>query len=492
MSLTPEDLPAVVARHVDAVEAIDVHTHLLPPTHADLLPSGVDEMMTYHYLVAELFMVLPACESEEDSATVAGATPQPPPSPDEFFSWPKPRQADLVFEELFVKRTPISEACRGVITALGSLGLGSLLREARGATGHGPSATSSRLAPLRAWFASQPLDAHMERVFVQAKLKYAVMTNIPFVPEEAVHWFPSGNAAEQGGPATPLAHMSPRLRPALRVDPLLSADWPVLKATLARATPPYPPTCAGLRRFLKDWVGRMRPLYLMASTPAGFTYVPTPRQPPKRKRNDDAQLAPEASRTDSQDSAAAEKAAQLPGAAVLLEEVLIPTAIDCKLAIALKVGAVRGANPALRTGGDGVEVADLSFIWKLCKLYPNVKFLLTVLSAVNQHELCVLARKFGNLHVYGCWWFCNNPSIIETTTRMRLEMLGTAFTCQHSDARVLEQLLYKWQHSREAIAPVLAAQYAKLLRAGWELTEGDVQRDVELLFGGAFEAFLAK
>jgi hypothetical protein len=230
----------------------------------------------------------------------------------------------------------------------------------------------------------------------------------------------------------------------------------------------------------------------MASTPAGFTYVPTPRQPPKRKRNDDAQLAPEASRTDSQDSAAAEKAAQLPGAAVLLEEVLIPTAIDCKLAIALKVGAVRGANPALRTGGDGVEVADLSFIWKLCKLYPNVKFLLTVLSAVNQHELCVLARKFGNLHVYGCWWFCNNPSIIETTTRMRLEMLGTAFTCQHSDARVLEQLLYKWQHSREAIAPVLAAQYAKLLSAGWELTEGDVQRDVELLFGGAFEAFLAK
>ena len=108
-------------------------------------------------------------------------------------------------------------------------------------------------------------------------------------------------------------------------------------------------------------------------------------------------------------------------------------------------------------------------------------------------EVCpVGARKFGNLHVYGCWWFCNNPSIIETTTRMRLEMLGTAFTCQHSDARVLEQLLYKWQHSREVIAPVLATQYAKLMRAGWEVSEDDVQRDVKLLFGGAFEAFLAK
>ncbi len=61
----------------------------------------------------------------------------------------------------------------------------------------------------------------------------------------------------------------------------------------------------------------------------------------------------------------------------------------------------------------------------------------------------MLGRKFGNLHVYGCWWFCNQPSIIESTTRMRLEMLGTAFTAQHSDARVLEQVLYKWAHSRQ-------------------------------------------
>mmetsp|Transcript_41950 Transcript_41950/g.139472 ORF Transcript_41950/g.139472 Transcript_41950/m.139472 type:complete len:167 (-) Transcript_41950:107-607(-) len=162
------------------------------------------------------------------------------------------------------------------------------------------------------------------------------------------------------------------------------------------------------------------------------------------------------------------------------------------LPLALKVGAVRGANPALQAGGDGVEVSRLDWLRTLCAGYPSVKFLVTVLSAVNQHELCVLARKFGNLHVYGCWWFCNNPSIIETTTRMRLEMLGTAFTCQHSDARVLDQLVYKWAHSREAVTPVLATQYRKLLEAGWPLSEADVERDVGLLFGGAYEEFLAK
>jgi len=75
---------------------------------------------------------------------------------------------------------------------------------------------------------------------------------------------------------------------------------------------------------------------------------------------------------------------------------------------------------------------------------------------------------------------------------MRLEMLGTAFTSQHSDARVLDQLLYKWTHSRAAIAPVLIEQYRKLAAAGWSLTKEDVQRDVAMLFGGSFEAFLAK
>ena len=36
-----------------------------------------------------------------------------------------------------------------------------------------------------------------------------------------------------------------------------------------------------------------------------------------------------------------------------------------------------------------MEVADLSFVRQLCVRFPHVKFLLTVLSSDNQHELCV-------------------------------------------------------------------------------------------------------
>jgi hypothetical protein len=298
------------------------------------------------------------------------------------------------------------------------------------------------------------------------------VTNIPFAPEEAVHFI-------RGPAGGPPPEITPRLRTALRVDPILAADWVGICAALKRSALPYEPTIGGCRAYLQHWVKRVKPLYLMASTPPGFKYTPSQRS---RKRDADGEPAP----------APSQGGASGPSATDLLEKVLLRVAAEERLPIALKIGAVRGVNPALRTGGDGVEVADLSCVRNLCTAYPSVKFLVTVLSADNQHELCVLARKFGNLHVYGCWWFCNNPSIIEATTAMRLEMLGSAFTCQHSDARVLDQLLYKWKHSREAIAPVLAAQYRKLIQAGWAVSEDDVRKDVQLLFGGAFEAFLAK
>ena len=124
--------------------------------------------------------------------------------------------------------------------------------------------------------------------------------------------------------------------------------------------------------------------------------------------------------------------------------------------------------------------------------YPENKFMVTMLARENQHELCVAARKFRNLLVFGCWWFLNNPSLIEEITRMRLELLGTTMIPQHSDARVLDQLVYKWEHSRQVIGKVLVEKYADTLATGWHLTEVDVKKDVERLFRGNFREFLAR
>lgn len=75
---------------------------------------------------------------------------------------------------------------------------------------------------------------------------------------------------------------------------------------------------------------------------------------------------------------------------------------------------------------------------------------------------------------------------------MRFELLGPTVIPQHSDARVLDQVIYKWAHSRALIAKVLGDKYVDLAQTGWILRESEVRRDVEGLLGGAFWRFLER
>ncbi|CAM9819209.1 unnamed protein product, partial [Heterosigma akashiwo] len=49
-----------------------------------------------------------------------------------------------------------------------------------------------------------------------------------------------------------------------------------------------------------------------------------------------------------------------------------------------------------------------------------------------------------------CWWYCNNPSVIRRDHQATPGAAGRGgWAAQHSDASVLDQLLYKWDHSRK-------------------------------------------
>jgi hypothetical protein len=126
----------------------------------------------------------------------------------------------------------------------------------------------------------------------------------------------------------------------------------------------------------------------------------------------------------------------------------------------------------------------------MCVENPDVRFMATFLSRENQHELCVAARKFSNLMPFGCWWFLNNPSMVAEITRERLELLGTSFIPQHSDARILEQLIYKWQHSRQVIGEVLYDLYNGLLASGRAVTRAEIERDVTRMLSGNFREWV--
>jgi hypothetical protein len=412
---TPPDAPrAALARQLEGLVAttpvFDIHTHLYDPAFRMLQLWGIDDLLVYHYLAAEALR----------------HTDLPY---DRFWSLPKTRQADLIWDRLFVRHSPVSEACRGVLTTLNALGLDVRKRD---------------LPALRRWFAAQDVKAHVDRCLALAGVERLCMTNSPFDEAERLVW-------ERG------FRRDARFLAALRIDPLVMA-WPEARAQLAAwgygvSRTLSAQTLGEVRRFLETWTRRIDAQYLMVSLPPDFA-IPA-RSGPSR----------------------------------MFERAVLPHCRDQGLPLALMLGVKRAVNPELRLAGDGVGRSDLCALEYLCVTYPQNKFLVTVLSRENQHELCVLARKFRNLHLFGCWWFTNVPSLIEEMTRLRLELLGLSFTPQHSDARVLDQLIYKWRHFRQLLARVLTDQYAHLRATGWEPTKEEIQRAVSDLLGGAFVKF---
>ncbi len=69
-------------------------------------------------------------------------------------------------------------------------------------------------------------------------------------------------------------------------------------------------------------------------------------------------------------------------------------------------------------------------------------------------------------------------------------MLGTSFIPQHSDARILDQLLYKWPHSRAVIAKAITPSYLAAVQAGRPFTKDQIERDVRALLSDNYLRFI--
>jgi hypothetical protein len=418
-------LQELVGEIVRQQAVVDVHTHLYPPSFgtplggrgkADpngLLLWGIDELITYHYLVCEVYRVVPPAKLPYRK----------------FWAMSKTEQADHIWKNLFLENSPISEACRGIVTTLEKLGLDPGERSLDG---------------YRRWFAEQTPDEHIDRVMELAGVTRITMTNDVFDDNERERWL-----------ADPTIGDDPRFSAVLRFD-MLVRDWASAAKKLDEwgyaVTPELTEdTINAARKFLRDWIKRTKAVYCAVSLPPEFRYG-----------------GPE----DQSDCA------------TILRKVVMPVCEEAGLPFAMMIGSIKLLNRELQLAGDMCGMSDIDSLARICIDFPRNRFLVTMLARENQHELAVLARKFGNLMIFGCWWFLNNPSLIEEITRMRVELLGTSFIPQHSDCRVLEQLVYKWDHSRTIIGRVLGDKYADLAAAGWTASEAEIRRDVKLMFEG--------
>ncbi len=347
--------------------------------------------------------------------------------PERYWKLSKREQADAIWQVLFVENTPISEATRGIIAVLKAFEL---------------PAESADLEEARSFFKAQRIESHSQRVLQMAGVSTVAMTNDPLDPEEQSIWM---NGLKP----------HPRFQSVLRLDRIL-CDWgghwqQLAKQGYAVDAHASGKTAIEIRRFLSDWHERMHPVYMAVSLPDTFQF---PEDTIQSK---------------------------------LLAEAVIPSCRELDLPLSLMIGVRRQVNPRLHLAGDAVGRADLGALENLCRAFPGNRFLVSVLSRENQHELCVYARKFNNLMPFGCWWFLNNPSIAEEITRERIEMLGASFIPQHSDARVLEQVIYKWQNTRMLLTRLLANSYRLLSNNGRGIRRQDIQHDVTRLFRSNFE-----
>jgi len=313
--------------------------------------------------------------------------------PELFYAKPKKEQADIIWKALFVDRTPVSEACRGVITTLVALGLRKEVE-------------SRNLSAIRTFYSGYRdrglagAEKFSEMIFTKAGVKYNIMTNIPFDTNEAQYWRPK--------PKDYPVHY----RSAVRVDPLLSGDRQTIEAALKGSG--YDITLEGARQYLRDWCDTMKPEYMMASTPHDFVLKEGPLgDVAKTGVNEDSMKEPGAfamatSNGDTCNATEDDTPSLIDEHSDFLSEVLMKVCEERDLPVALKIGAHRGVNPRLKQAGDGVVAfADASMLGRLCSRFPKVRFLATFLSRNNQHEACVLASKFRNLHIYGCWYVCS-------------------------------------------------------------------------------------
>ena len=389
MVLSSDNISSKLLNIINSAPIFDLHTHLFPPKHEGYFLLGFKNLLNYHYLIAELLTA-----TNIDAST--------------FYSYNDEKKASIIWNELFEKRTPVSEACAGVLSILKELNI--------------EINNKSFLSICDEYDKKIQSD---KNIFELSNVSSLVMTNNPFDLDE---WslFNTNDWDKK-------IYLS-----SLRLDDLILE----YEETLKKAKDQISNQDNIIVTYLEKCYSQSNPVYAAVS------------------------LNLETFHKIFQDS--------------LWKDILVWLE-NKNLPLSLMLGVKRAVNKDFGLAGDGIGDINLKELSNLCNLFPKNKFLVTCLSLNDQHELTVLARKHPNLKIFGFWWFMNQPTIIKQILKMRIDMLGFSFIPQHSDARVSDQLIYKWSHFKKILHPILLEYYQDLLDKNFPISENILQRDIDNL-----------
>ena len=399
MILSIDNISNKLLNIINGTPIFDLHTHLFPPKHKGFFLLGFKNLLNYHYLIAELLT----------AANIDAST---------FYSYNDEKKASLIWKELFEKRTPVSEACAGVLSILKELNI--------------EINNKSFLSICDEYDRKIQSD---KNILDLSNVSSLVMTNNPFDLDE---WSLFKNS--DWDKKIYLA--------SLRLDDLILDYEETFKKAKDQISNQEKSTIIA---YLEKCYLQSNPVYAAVSLNlATFNKI-----------LDDS----------------------------MWREILVW--LESKnLPLSLMLGVRRAVNKDFGLAGDGIGDINLKELSNLCNSFPKNKFLVTCLSLNDQHELTVLARKHPNLRIFGFWWFMNQPTIIKQILKMRIDMLGFSFIPQHSDARVSDQLIYKWNHFKKILHPILLEYYQDLLDKNFPILENVLQRDINNLLSGNAKNYL--
>ncbi len=398
MILSSDNISNTLLNIINGTPIFDLHTHLFPPKHEGYFLLGFKNLLNYHYLIAELLTA-----TNIDAST--------------FYSYNDEKKASLIWNELFEKRTPVSEACAGVL---------SILKELKIVINN-----KSFLSICDEYDNKIQSD---KNVLELSNVSSLVMTNNPFDLDE---W--SLFNTNDWNKKIYLA--------SLRLDDII-VDY---EETLKKAKDQTSNQENTIVTYLEKCYSQSYPVYAAVS------------------------LNLDTFHTIFKDT--------------IWKDILVWLE-NKNLPLSLMLGVKRAVNKDFGLAGDGIGDINLKELSNLCNSFPKNKFLVTCLSLNDQHELTVLARKHPNLKIFGFWWFMNQPTIIKQILKMRIDMLGFSFIPQHSDARVSDQLIYKWSHFKKILHPILLEYYQDLLDKNFPISENILHRDIDSLLSGNAKKYL--
>ncbi|MCB0323301.1 MAG: hypothetical protein KDD69_06985 [Bdellovibrionales bacterium] len=417
--LSPMRLEILLDRVLREMTFTDIHVHDMPDVMGpEFALAGPDATIDYHYLYGEVLSDHRFSDAEAEA----------------LWQLPQAERVDLLIERSFGDGAlPVSEGRLGILTAAHALGLPT------------DSGDIKRIvAEWRTLYAELGRERYTNLIFEKARVNRVISTQSPFVEAECERYLDDRVIAE----------WDPRYWCGLRFDEFAHKPETIgplcerMKFPGAAGPLGNPKAQLHARKLLEFWIDRLPNVrYVALSLPGKLDF------------------------SDSQHRAL-----------LTIEQVLAPVCRERNLPLFLMPFVRRQINPAYRNAGDVVERGDINGLIDLISRHRDILWAVTPLDEGDNYPLSFATRALGNLRVWGHWWCNLNPSLIKQQLKLRLENNGYAHYGINSDARIRDQLLFKFPHYLRVLHEVLLERCLDIQQlSGWPVTEEQVTATVERL-----------